>query len=130
MARSKHPVLVIVSMTLIGALVTALARFAYLAYIIVQAGESLGSVPVKILLIDVMELHWFAIYGAVGGALFGIVLVVLDLARYGGQSEELSWKARETVSPFVGDEVKARRMEVGDRFLKEKKLKEGEEKKT
>jgi hypothetical protein len=29
----------------------------------------------------------------------------------------------------VGDEVKARRMEVGDRFLKEKKAKEGEGKK-
>ena len=61
MSRSKNPISAIFSMTLVGALLSAIVRFAYLAYIIVQKGESLNAVPVKRLLIDVMELHIFAL---------------------------------------------------------------------
>jgi hypothetical protein len=118
MTRSKNPVLVIITMALVWAFVCAMVRFGYLAYIIVQAGESLGSVPVNVLLVDVMGLHRFALYGAGGGAIFGIVLVVVDLLRYGGRAEDLSWKSGEAINPFAGDEVKARRMEIGDRYLK------------
>jgi hypothetical protein len=107
-------------MALLVAFVTVVVRFAYLAYLIVQAGESLRSVPVRVLLMDVMGLHWFALYGAVAGALFGAVLAVVDLLRYGGQEEELSWSARGEVNPFAGDAVKARRMEMGERYSKER----------
>ena len=78
MAGSKNPVSVIFSMTLLGALVSAVVRFAYSAYIIVQAGESLNSIPLELLLVDVMALHRFALYGSVGGAILGIILVLVD----------------------------------------------------
>jgi hypothetical protein len=126
MARSKSPFFVIFSMTLVGALVGALIRFAYSALVIAQAGESMGSVPAKLLLVDVMELHLYALYGAVGGALFGVVLVVVDVLRYSGREDELSWKVREEYKPFTEDHVKARRMEMGDQFLKERESKQRE----
>lgn len=119
MARSKNPISVIFSMALLGALVSAVVRFAYSAYIIVQAGETLTSTTLKLLLIDVMELHRFALYGAGGGAILGIILVLVDLLRYGGQAEDYAWKDTEDFQPFAEDEVKARRMEIGDRYQKE-----------
>ena len=119
MARSKNPVSVVFSMTLLGAFVSAVVRFAYSAYILVQAGETLTSVPLKLLLIDVMELHRFALYGAGGGAVFGIALVLVDLLRYGGQAKDDSWKNTKGVKSFAEDEVKARRMEIGERYQKE-----------
>jgi hypothetical protein len=99
--------------------VSAVARFIYFAYVFVQAGESLNSVPLELLLIDVMEIHRFALYGAGGGAILGIILVLVDLLRHGGQPEDYTWKYREVVKPFYEDEVKARRMEIGDRYQKE-----------
>jgi hypothetical protein len=116
MARSRNPVLAVVSMALLVAFVTAVVRFAYLAYLIVQAGESLRSVPVRVLLMDVMGLHWFALYGAVAGGLFGAVLVLVDKLRYQGREEELSWSPRGEIKPFADDAVKARRMEMGERY--------------
>jgi hypothetical protein len=119
MARSKNPVSVIFSLTLLGALVSAGVRFAYSAYMIVQAGETLTSVPLELLLMDVMALHRFALYGAGGGAVLGVALVLVDLLRYGGQAEGGPWKSTEVVNPFAKDEVKARRMEIGDQYQKE-----------
>lgn len=119
MASAKNPVSVIVTMLLLGAFLSAVARFAYVAYVIVQAGKALDSVPLELLLMDVMELHWFALYGAGGGAVFGIVLVLVDRLRYGGQGEDHSREVGEDVNPFVGDEVKLRRMQMGDRYLKD-----------
>ncbi len=119
MARSKNPISVIFSMTLLGAFVSVVVRFAYTAYIIVQAGETLTSISLKLLLVDVMELHRFALYGAGGGAILGIILVLVDLLRYGGQAEDYARKDTEDFQPFAADEVKARRMEIGDRYQKE-----------
>lgn len=122
MHRRKNPVVVILFLVLVGALLTAIVRFGYFAHLIVQAGESesLTSVPLDVLLLEVMELHRGAIYGAVGGAILGIILVLVDLLRYGGRGEEYTWSARdEEINPFAEDEVKARRMKMGDRYLKE-----------
>ena len=119
MARSRNPIIVIVTMALLGAVVCAIIRFAYSAYIISQAGESLSAVPLELLLIDVMELHRYVVYGAGGGAIFGVVLVLVDLLRYGGQGEDESWQNKAGVKSFADDDVKARRMELGDRYLKE-----------
>ncbi len=119
MARSKNFVSVVFSMTLLGAFVSVVVRFAYTAYIIVQAGETLTSISLKLLLVDVMELHRFALYGAGGGAIFGIILVLIDLLRHGGQAEDYARKDTEDFQPFAEDEVKARRMEIGDRYQKE-----------
>ena len=119
MSHSKNPVAVIFSMTLLGTLVSAIARFAYVAYVIVQAGESLNSVPLELLLMDLMELHRFALYGAGGGAALGIIFVLVDLLRYGGRNDDYSLKNSEDFKPFAKDEVKAHRMEIGDRYLKD-----------
>lgn len=118
MPRSKNPFIVILTMLFLGAIVCVIARFSYAAYVITQMGESLGSVPAKQLLVDVMGLGRYALYGAGGGLVLGVVLVVVDLLRYGGRGGDLEWKSREDINPFAGDEVKARRMEVGDRYLK------------
>ncbi len=119
MSRSKNPITVIFSMALLGTLLCVIARFGYVAYIIVQADESLNSLPLELLFIDVMELHYFALYGAGGGVIFGIILVLVDLLRYGGQAEDYSWKNSEDSQPFAEDQVKAHRMEIGDRYQKE-----------
>jgi hypothetical protein len=119
MARSKSPVSVLLTMLLVGALVGVLARFVYGAYVIYQAGESLRSIPPTALLMDVMQLHWFALYGAGAGAVFGVVLVLIDWLRHGNGEDALGWQTREVVKPFAEDGVKARRMAVGERFLEE-----------
>jgi hypothetical protein len=119
MARSRNPVAVIVTMALLGAVVCAIFRFAFVAYIISQAGESLRAVPLKVLLMGLMELHRFAVYGAGGGAILGVVLVLVDLLRYGGRSADRSWENRQDVNPFARDEVKARRMAAGGRYMQE-----------
>ena len=119
MSRSKSPVFVIISMVLLGALVGAVVRFAYCAYIFLQVGESLTSVSIKQLLIDVMEVHHFALFGVGGGAALGLILVLVDLLRFGGRSETYTWKASGDFKPFAQDEVKARRMQVGTRYVRE-----------
>jgi hypothetical protein len=126
MSRSKNPVVVILSLTILGVLVTAIARFAYLAYILIESGESLTSVPLDVLLLDVMELHWAAGYGALGGAVLGIILVLADLIRYGGRSDDYSFKDIEDYKPFTEDKVKAHRMETGDHYLKENPPEDGD----
>jgi hypothetical protein len=68
---------------------------------------------------DVMQLHWFALYGAGAGAVFGVVLVLIDWLRHGNGEDALGWQTREVVKPFAEDGVKARRMAVGERFLEE-----------
>lgn len=130
MARSKNPFFVILSMIFLGVLIAVLARFSYSAYVIVQAGESLRAVPLNLLLVDVMGLHRFALYGAGGGAVFGVVLVLVDLVRYRGRAEDYTWKRREVIKPFAEDEVKARRMEIGDQYLKEQSSKGRDDDKT
>jgi hypothetical protein len=119
MVRSRSPISAIVTMALLGTVVCAIARFGYSAYVINQEGVALSAVPLKLLLTDIMELHWFAVYGFVGGAVFGIVLVLTDLVRSSGHEDGSAWKDRVDVDPFADDEVKARRMQIGDRYLKE-----------
>ena len=120
MSRSKNPITVIFSMALLGTLLCVIARFGYVAYIIVQADESLNSLPLELLFIDVMELHYFALYGAGGGVILGVIFVLVDLLRFGGRSDDYTWANQEEIKPFVEDEVKARRMEIGDRYLEER----------
>ena len=119
MARSRSPIAVIVTMALLGTVGCAIGRFAYSAYVISQEGIGLSTVPLEPLLMDVMELHWFALYGFVGGTVFGIVLVLVDLLRGDGRDDDYGWRRRVDIDPDADDEVKARRMEIGDRYLKE-----------
>ena len=119
MVRTRSPIAVIVTMALLGTVVSAIGRFAYSAYVISQEGIGLSAVPLQPLLRDVMELHWFALYGVVGGTVFGIVLVLVDLLRASGRDDGDAWRWRVDIDPDADDEVKVRRMEIGDRYLKE-----------
>ncbi len=124
MVRSRSPIAVIVTMALLGTVVSAIGRFAYSAYVISQEGIGLSTIPLEPLLTDVMELHWFALYGVVGGTVFGIVLVLVDLLRASGRDDDYAWRRRVDIDPDADDEVKIRRMEIGDRYLKENPPKE------
>lgn len=119
MAKPRNTFSVLLTMGLVGALLGIIARFAYGAYVIVQAGESLRSIPPTPLLFEVMEIHWYALYGAGVGAILGVLLIILDVLRP-GTDEPLTWGAREVIDPFAEDAVKSRRMAAGDRYLQEK----------
>lgn len=119
MVRSRSPTAVIVTMALLGTVGCAVVRFAYSAYVISQEGVGLNAIPMKPLLMDVMGLHWFALYGLVGGTIFGIILVLTDLLRSGGRDDDYASRRRVDIDPDAADEVKLRRMEIGDRYLKE-----------
>ena len=68
-----RPVLLFVLFSLLGAVVAALAMFLYQAYILASSGVSPDTVPIKTMLLEVMELHLYAIYGAVAGGMLGEV---------------------------------------------------------
>ena len=119
MARSRNPVAAFLTMALVGALVGIIARFVYGAYVITEAGESLRSIPPTPLLFEVMEIHWYALYGAGVGAVLGVMIIVIDTLRYGAGEDEPEWRPREVIKPFAEDAVKSRRMEAGSRYLEE-----------
>jgi len=119
MSRSTSPIAVIVTMALVGTVACAIVRFAYSAYVITQEGVALTSVPLELLLVDVMELPRFSLYGLVGGTVFGIILALTNLLRWGARDDDYAWRRRVDIDPDADDEVKARRMEIGDRYLHE-----------
>ena len=119
MARTRSPIAVIVTMSLLGAVVGAIARFAFGAYVVSQEGMALSDVALELLLLDVLGLHWFAIYGLVGGGIFGVVLVLVDVLRYGARDHGYVPQNQVDIDPLADDKVKARRMEIGDRYVKE-----------
>jgi len=112
-------------MTLVGALVGSLGRFVYSAYVITRAGESLGSTPPIPLLIVVMEVHRFALYGAAVGAVLGVVFILTDFLRSGEAGHGRASSSREEISPFAEDKVKAHRMALGERYLDEANQEDG-----
>lgn len=52
---------------------TVIGMAIYRGYIIVQTGYSLTSVPPLDMAFKVMGLHWYALYGAVAGAIIGLI---------------------------------------------------------
>lgn len=125
MARPKSPFSVLLTMVLVGALVGILGRFVYSAYVITQAGESLRWTPPGPLLIDVMEIHWFALYGAGVGAVLGVVFILADFLRSGEAGYGRASSSKEEISPFAEDKVKAQRMALGERYLDEANQEDG-----
>ena len=112
-------------MTLVGALVGIVARFVYSAYVIGEAGESLGSTPPAPLLLDVMEIHWFALYGAAVGVVLGVVFILTDFLRSGEAGHDRISSSGEEISPLAEDKVKAHRMALGERYLDEANQEDG-----
>jgi len=71
--------MMIVLMSLIGGFLSAFAMFFYRAYILASSGANLDKVPLPTMLLDVMELDRYAIYGLAAGALVGVVWVISSL---------------------------------------------------
>jgi hypothetical protein len=116
MAASKKPFALILSLAFVGALVCVVIRFAYLAFVLIAAGESLESVPLKTLLIEVMELQYYALIGAGVGAILALIIAIIDMLR-SSPREDLKWRTEELDRPFADDTVKAKRMQVGEDYL-------------
>lgn len=58
---------------LAGALLAIAGRFGYTTFVIINQGGTLAGAPVIPLLLEVMELHRYAGYGALGGFGFGLI---------------------------------------------------------
>lgn len=75
----------IITWTVIGAVAGALSVacivFLYKMYTLADAGVAPGSVSFGALLIGKMQLHWFAVYGAGGGAVLGFLSLIPEVLR-------------------------------------------------
>lgn len=115
---------VIVSLALLGAVLTGVVRFGYLAHVIVERGASLDSVPFLTLTNEVMRLHVAALYGAAGGALLGAIIVLVDIVRFGAR-EPLRWHGREVGQPGADDLIKSSGARVADEYLERRRREHG-----
>jgi len=115
---------VIVSLALLGAVLSAVVRFGYLAHVIVDRGASLDSVSFLTLTIEVMELHITALYGAVGGAALGLTIVLIDIVRF-GRREPLTWHEMEVGQPGADDLIKSTRAKAAEEYLERRRRESG-----
>lgn len=72
-------IMMIVLMSLIGGFLLAFVMFFYRAYILASSGADLNKVPLPSMLLDVMELDRYAMYGASAGAVVGVAWVISSL---------------------------------------------------
>ena len=61
---------------LYGAVGTVLVRFLYTSYYLIAGGVERDDVPVRILLIEHVQAVEFAVYGAIGGLAFGLLVIL------------------------------------------------------
>ncbi len=85
-------VLLFVLFSILGAVVAALGMFLYQAYILATSGVSPDAVPIKTMLLEVMELHLYSMYGAVAGGGLGAFWMLVR-----------RWRARRTEVPEEQD---------------------------
>ena len=114
--RSRRPLVAVLSLAFLGALASGIARYAYLADILVDAGVNLDTVPFATIAIEVMELPRFALYGAAGGAVVGVLLALLDLLR-SGRKPDYTWAEREVSSAGADELIKRRKAQAADEYL-------------
>jgi len=88
---------------LLAALIAAIGRAVWAGFAIVRAGESLSSVPVQALIVDVMELHTAAAWGAAAGFLIAVFVPLPRLLR-------------SAIDRLFG---RAERARIADRWLEE-----------
>jgi len=115
----KH-ILSVIVWTFIGGIVAAAVIFVDRAYILARSGFTLTSVPFPSLILDVMELPKWALLGAVGGAIFGILLKLPAMSRWLWRKEQ---KPKEIdLIPFKDpdDVIKALRKEKAEQYLAER----------
>ncbi len=82
--------MMVVLMSLIGGFLSAFVMFFYRAYILSSSGANLDKVPLPTMLLDVMELDRYAVYGLAGGAVVGMCWAISSLLS--------RWRLRRPVS--------------------------------
>lgn len=120
MARSGRPLAALLSLAFLGALVGAVGRYAYAMHLINAAGEDPGAVPFRMLAIDLMQLHVYALYGAAAGAVLGLVVVVVDFVFFRRRSS-YDWGEREVASAGADTIIKKRRAMRADAYLEQRR---------
>ncbi|MDX1432442.1 MAG: hypothetical protein R3286_08325 [Gammaproteobacteria bacterium] len=120
MARSGRPLAAIVSLALLGALLGALARYAWAMYRFSAAGEDTGAVPFGQLAIDVMQLHVYALYGAAAGAALGLAVVLVDLVFFRPR-RRYDWSKREVTADGADTIIKQRRAQRAEAYLEQRR---------
>ena len=116
------PVLTVLRWSVIGALASAVIMALYRYYIIMSSGFSVVSVPIKTMMIDVMELPFYAGMGAGVGALFGTVIAI----RAALSARKRRLDAAMDTSPAIEDvhtKLRAINKQKAQRYLAERKRK-------
>jgi hypothetical protein len=104
----------------LGGVLTVAVIFLDRTYALIASGQGLATVPLPVLLVDVMELPAWAISGALGGAALATLLKIPALWRW-------LWKDRKTeeseLIPFkdADDVIKALRKDRAEKYLAERK---------
>ena len=86
---------------LYGAAGTALVRYLYVQYDLMGRGYGRGSMSLETLLVDHVELQKFVIWGAIGGAILGGLLMLA--AMIGGVAAWMSRPKRGSTSDVDPD---------------------------
>ncbi len=92
---------VIILWTLGATLVTAAALFLYEAYLINQTGGTLASLPVEQLLWVILDFRDYLVYAAIGGALLGLVVIMIPAVIRDNAVRLLFWSVFGAVSGAV-----------------------------
>lgn len=115
-------VLTVLRWSVIGALTSAVIMALYRYYIITSSGFSVGSVPIKTMLIDVMRLPLYAGMGAGVGALLGVGIAIRAALR----ARERRLDGATDTDPTTEDvdtKLRAINKQKAERYLAERKRK-------
>lgn len=114
--------MMIVLMSLIGGFLSAFAMFFYRAYILASSGADLDEVPLPTMLLDVMELDRYAMYGLAAGAVVGVVWVASSLMSRSWSRQANSQNADNEPSFIDADSaIKSMRERKAREYLAQRK---------
>ena len=108
----------IVLWTLFGAVTTALAAFLYFAWILIQQGVRRDSIPIERLLFDTMGLDRYAFYGAAGGLVIGVLVVMVIALTSKRDAQPNAMDAMADPDTLI----KMRRAKLADNYLASRKV--------
>ena len=105
---------ILLGLTIVGAVATVLVMFLKQAYTLISNGVPRDRVPVEELLLDVMKLDQFAIYGAIGGAVLAVLILVIQ-----GLSALMNKRGAKSSKPEHDPHaiLQARREQIADEYL-------------
>ena len=105
---------ILIGLPIVGAIGTALVMFLKQAYELISNGVPRDRVPIDQLLIEVMQLDQFAIYGAIGGAVLAVVVLIWQ-AISDMMVRRATRKTNNTNDPHAI--IQAHREQIADDYL-------------